>query len=147
VEELLVGAGAFAAWGVLWAAAAALLTVAAIVMACLLETHFALPEQWTFSIWIIALALCPPAAFLAEWALAGWLVPERLYQAVRFGGLAAGIAYVAVGTVVVARRKDPDSKTDEVVTLVVSSLTDLACCAALVFCFDAVVQHIARGVA
>jgi len=139
--DFLLGLGACFAWAALWAVAAGLATFFSIVAATVLEQKLLVREERTFLLWIVALALCPVVAFAAEWTLCGLVLAERYYAAVRFGGLAAGMAYVLVGVLFVMRPGERTDRKDETVTLIVSAATDLLCCAALVWQFEPISRY------
>ena len=125
-------------WGVLWAAAAALATAASIIVSTFLERRFLVPERWTYPLWVVGLALCPAAAFVGSWTLCGLVLPERFYRSVRIGGLAAGLAFAVIGVLVVVKGRNGEDTASEVTTLLASLLTDVLCCAALIWHFEPV---------
>ena len=127
-------------WGVLWTVAAGLFTVVSIIAATLLERYLLLQERWTYPLWIVALGICPLPAFLGSWTLLGLLLSEQFYPAVRFGGIVAGIMFAVLGVLVVTKLSDKEDKTSEVATLAASLLTDAACCVALIWFFEPIVE-------
>ncbi len=139
--EFLVIAAAFIAWVALWAASACVLTALSIVVAVLLERYLLVPERLTYPLWIVALSVCPLAAFLGSWTLCGLVLSERFYHAVRFGGIAAGIMYGVIGVLVVARGAEKQDKASEVATLIGSLITDGLCCVALVWFFPHIAAY------
>jgi len=143
VGEFLIGVGAFFAWVVLWALAAGLFTMASVAAAGVLEQKLLVPERYTFLLWVAALAVCPAVAFGAQWTLFGLMVSGGSHAAVRFGGLAAGLAYVVIGVLLVNRPGEREDKKEEVTTLLASGVVDLACCLALVWLFDPISRYMA----
>jgi len=136
--EFLVFLLAVVVWAVLWGFSAVLFTVLSIIASTLLERYLLLQERWSYPLWIVALGLCPLAAFVGSWTLLGLLLPEKLYGSVRLGDLASGIMFAVIGVRVVTAGSESDKgdKASEVVTLIASLLTDAACCVALIWFFD-----------
>lgn len=132
--------GTIVVWFVAYGISAAIMTSLSLMAATLLETYAGLRERQTYPLWIIALSLCPAAAFVISWLLAGWLVQEGLYQAVRWGQLVAGALFVPVAAMVFVKLSDRQDRASEMATLSGSLLSDAACCAFLVYGFPRVVQ-------
>ena len=137
--EFVISVLAVVVWAVLWAVSAAGFTLLSLLAAALLERFMLLQDRWTYPFWIVALALCPAAAFVGSWTLFGLLLPaDRFYGAVRAGGLAAGVLYAVVGMIVVAKGKASKDKLSETITLIGSMVGDAAGCVALVWFFGSV---------
>ena len=141
MSGLLVGVGAFFGWIVLWLVTAGLLTFISLAVAIVSERRFFVPEQRTFLVWVAALTVCPALVFAGHVTLSGLLVGEQFYGAVRFGALAAGLAYIPIGVLVVNRPGEREDKKYEVFTLVGSSVVDLLCCSALLWNFEPISRY------
>jgi hypothetical protein len=145
MSEFMVSVLAVVAWAVLWGVSASLFTLLSLMASVLLERYMLLEERKTYPLWIISLWLSPAAAFVGSWVLAGLVLSERFYPAVRFGGLAAGMVYAVVAVSVVAMGKEKGSKWSEIVTLAGSLVVDAACCTMLLW-FFAPIEGLMRAV-
>lgn len=141
MKEVFLALAALLVWFAAYVVSAGILTFLSLAAATLLERYFLLLDSQTYPIWIIALSLCPLIAFVAGWTLGGLVMPEELYEAVRFGHLGAGVLFAIVAVFVVARLGEKEDRRSEIMTLAGSLLTDAACCAALVFFFDNIRQY------
>ena len=138
MDEFAISVATVVVWALLWGLCAGAFTFLSLLAVGLLERYMLIQERRTYPLWIVALALCPAAAFVGIATLAGLFLPARFYEAVRFGGLAAGMIFAVVAVTVVVRGKEKQDRASEIVTLVGSLLTDGLCCAALIWLFGPV---------
>lgn len=134
---VLVGMGAFVSWVGLCALCAFLVTIFSVVGGKKLEHYLVITDRWTYALWIAGLALCPGVAFIGNWVIWGFFLPEGYYGVVRLAWLTGGISLaVAAFIFLFFPGRDREENSGELVMLVGALLVDLSFCFALIWYFD-----------